>query len=87
MSFFRSLLAASGLILAATLAHAQAGVGQPARGITMEQVEKQFGSPKQVIPAVGDPPIVRWVYDAYTVYFEHNRVLHAVSNEKQPTTP
>lgn len=87
MSSFRSLLAASGLVLAATLAHAQDAALQPARGITMAQVEKQFGPPKEAISPVGDPPITRWVYETYTVYFEHNRVLHTVSNEKKPPAP
>jgi len=28
--------------------------------------------------AVGDPPISRWEYADFTVYFEYDRVVHAV---------
>jgi hypothetical protein len=30
------------------------------------------------VPAVGEPPISRWEYTGYTVYFEHDLVLHSV---------
>lgn len=50
----------------------------PGRGMTMEQVEARFGSPQEKIPAVGDPPITRWVYGNYTVYFERDIVLDSV---------
>jgi len=50
----------------------------PGRGMTMEQVEARFGDPKTKIPAVGDPPITRWDYGSYTVYFERNIVLDTV---------
>jgi hypothetical protein len=52
----------------------------PAKGMSMRQVETRFGAPKQKIAAVGEPPISRWVYDGYTVYFEKRYVLHAVLN-------
>jgi len=54
--------------------------GVPRRFITMEQVEAQFGAPAEKMPAVGEPPITRWVYKDYTVYFEHQQVLHTVIN-------
>jgi len=48
----------------------------------MDQVKKKFGSPKQIIEPVGKtsksrPPITRWVYENYIVYFEKNRVIHS----------
>lgn len=52
--------------------------GLPRNGETMQQVETRFGAPKDRIPAVGDPPISRWDYSEYIVYFEHDRVLHSV---------
>jgi len=55
-------------------------VKMPVRGMTMKQVEKRFGSPQKKLPAVGDPPITRWVYKDYTVYFEYQYVIHAVLN-------
>ena len=56
------------------------GVGMqlPGRGITMDTVEEQFGSPTRVLSAVGEPPITRWVYPDYPVYFEHQYVIHSV---------
>jgi hypothetical protein len=53
------------------------GVKRPARGLTMQQVESFFGSPLEKKPAVGEPPISRWVYDKYTVYFEREYVIHS----------
>jgi hypothetical protein len=50
----------------------------PTRGMDRETVEARFGAPLQRSPPVGQPPISYWVYDDYTVYFEHNRVLHTV---------
>jgi hypothetical protein len=54
------------------------GIRRPTRGMNMARVEKTFGEPRTTVPAVGDPPITRWDYDDYTVYFEHNLVLHSV---------
>lgn len=51
---------------------------QPMHGMTMADVTRLFGPPEKKIAAVGDPPIARWVYPHYVVYFEHNIVLHSV---------
>lgn len=55
-----------------------AGVDRPAKGQSMSQVEAAYGAPREIVPAVGQPPITRWVYDGFTVYFEDSIVLHAV---------
>ncbi len=52
----------------------------PSRGSTKQAVRDQLGSPERAVGPVGEPPITRWVYDDFTVYFEHNRVLHSVAN-------
>lgn len=54
----------------------------PASGLKMDQVEERFGEPVTRAPAVGDPPITRWIYDDFTVYFEHDTVIHAVVNRE-----
>ena len=54
------------------------GVQRPHRGSSMSIVKGQFGEPENAKPAVGDPPITRWVYPAYTVYFEHEHVIDVV---------
>jgi hypothetical protein len=52
----------------------------PKRGSSMAAVEAKFGAPKARHAAVGDPPITRWDYDAFSVYFEHQHVVHAVAH-------
>ena len=56
----------------------QADVATPARGMTMSQVTSKFGSPSTKVPAVGNPPISRWEYPGFVVYFEHDHVIHTV---------
>jgi hypothetical protein len=52
----------------------------PVRGMRKDQVKAKFGAPKEVLPPVGDPPITRWVYDGFTVYFEYSYVIESVPN-------
>lgn len=51
---------------------------RPKRGSTMGEVEKHFGAPLTRHPTVGQPPITRWDYSGFAVFFEHDRVIHAV---------
>lgn len=55
-------------------------VNLPGRGMNMTQVEEKFGPPLQKLPEVGDPPIIRWIYHDYTVYFEYQYVINSVLN-------
>ncbi len=55
-----------------------AGMEIPVRGMHMEQVEKMYGKPDAIDPPVGDPPITRWEYPAYSVYFEYSYVIQSV---------
>lgn len=61
----------------------------PENGVTMDEVSARFGEPASKVPPVGDPPISRWVYDQFTVYFEYQRVIHSVVNRatETETTP
>ena len=61
---------------------APAGLERPRHGMTMDQVRERFGEPEKVLGPVGEPPITRWVYPEYTVYFENDLVLHTVINRK-----
>jgi hypothetical protein len=45
----------------------------------MDKVEAKFGAPSRRVPAVGEPPITRWEYPGFVVYFERDRVIHAVA--------
>ena len=55
-----------------------AATQRPAHGANMDQVLQRFGEPEQRLGPVGEPPISHWVYPGFVVYFEHDRVIHAV---------
>ena len=68
---------------------AQHDVVLPKRGTLMPQVEAQFGAPTRKHDPVGGnlpqhPPITRWDYPTFSVYFEHNHVVNAVVNRANP---
>lgn len=50
----------------------------PTRGMTQASVESKFGTPESRQEAVGDPPISRWEYQGFVVFFEYDRVIHSV---------
>ncbi len=52
--------------------------GRPTRGMTQASVEARYGAPQKADAAVGDPPISKWHYKKFVVYFEYDRVIHAV---------
>ncbi len=68
------------LLIDAVARNQQQAGGQPvpASGMSMQQVERRHGAPAQIMSPVGDPPITRWVYDDFIVYFEYDRVIHSV---------
>jgi hypothetical protein len=61
----------------------QSDVARPARGMTMQTVESKFGAPAERHPAVGTPAITRWDYQSFSVFFENDRVIHAVVTSAQ----
>lgn len=56
----------------------------PVNGLSKADVETRFGSPEVRHQAVGEPPISRWDYADYSVYFEFDLVLYTVLKEGQP---
>ena len=52
--------------------------GRPTRGMTQASVESKYGAPVAKNAAVGEPPISSWEYQNMVVYFEYDRVIHAV---------
>lgn len=78
-------LAGTGAALAETLVVddqvtlRDSAVERPKRGSTMADVEKHFGAPAEKHATVGQPPITRWDYVGFAVFFEHDRVIHAVA--------
>ena len=71
----------------------EAAMNLPKRGLTMGEVEKQFGAPATRHPTVGgssahQPPITRWDYSGFSVVFERDRVIDAVvTGEAPPPAP
>ena len=57
----------------------QTDIATPTRGMTMDQVASKFGAPVSKVPAVGQPPISRWEYPGFIVYFEREHVIHSVT--------
>ena len=82
ISLVALLLAAYGTAGADTLqmegAVAPLDDGRPTRGMTQASVESRYGAPAAVKAPVGDPPITRWEYSEFIVYFEYDKVIHAV---------
>jgi hypothetical protein len=76
-----ALLAGSSLV---ALAGDPAPGERPERGLRMRQVEARYGAPAARHDAVGHPPITRWDYPSMVVYFEGDRVVHAVLEAPAP---
>jgi hypothetical protein len=57
---------------------AQTAPARPSSGASMATVESRFGAPTERVAAIGQPPIARWEYPGFTVYFEHDKVVHTV---------
>ncbi|UXJ51017.1 phosphodiesterase [Pseudomonas citronellolis] len=59
-------------------AQGDASIALPARGESRRAVLERFGLPDEEHPAVGSPPITRWDYREFSVYFEYDHVVDAV---------
>lgn len=82
--FALALAPAQAEVLLIETLDAGAAVEVPASGVTKETVRQHYGEPREVIPAVGEPPITRWIYDDFTVFFEFDRVIHTVDHRSKP---
>lgn len=68
----------------------QSPIDMPGKGMSKERVKTLFGEPLEEVPAKGQPPISRWKYQDFTVYFDSNAVIHCVRNfqpKANPTKP
>ena len=70
---------------------AETAVALPTRGSSMAQVQARFGAPSQKLPPVAgpnsrrhNPPITRWIYPGFEVYFEYDHVIDAVLIKSSP---
>lgn len=46
--------------------------------MSQSSVRATYGDPLEIRGPVGQPPISQWHYRNFVVYFERDRVLHAV---------
>jgi len=58
-------------------------VKRPAKGQTQERIRSQFGEPETIGAAKGNPPISRWDYVDFSVYFESGVVIHSVLKHRR----
>jgi hypothetical protein len=80
-----ALVLTPGLVRAETLAtDVTPSVIGPSRGSSMASVEARFGAPTTKHEAVGRPPITRWDYPGFSVFFEYDHVVHAVAARAFP---
>ncbi|MGH8294477.1 MAG: hypothetical protein ACRETZ_03100 [Steroidobacteraceae bacterium] len=70
--------AAETVVVGGQVEVAPSSIARPQRGTTMREVQATFGVPQKRDPAVGKPPITRWDYPAFSVFFEYNRVVDSV---------
>lgn len=78
LGFSNASLAETVAVPAGQQGASKQNIERPARGSSKAQVSNQFGNPAQQTAAVGEPPISRWVYNDFTVYFEGDHVIHSV---------
>src|SRR5580658_4265712 len=81
---FSSLAGAATVAVDNGIAVKESDVNTPARGMTMDQVATKFGAPVTKVPAVGKPPISRWEYPNFIVYFESDHVITSVVPNSTP---
>ncbi len=61
----------------------------PKNGMTMAEVRREYGAPIKILPTRGgssryQPPIHRWEYAKYIVYFQNTHVIHSVLRTPGP---
>ncbi|MFA7522164.1 MAG: hypothetical protein WCY71_04505 [Halothiobacillaceae bacterium] len=94
LTHFTRPLAIIAIAIAATFATTaqaqpdQAAVHQAVHGLTQAQIIARFGEPEKrhaPVPAHGKPPtppISRWDYSDFSIYFENHIALHRVEHRK-----
>lgn len=68
-------------------ANTQAKIDMPTHGMNKERVRSLFGDPIEEVTPKGQPPISRWKYQEFTVYFDSNTVIHSVRNFQPKVQP
>ena len=58
----------------------------PQFGESQRAVLERFGLADEEHPSVGNPPITRWDYREFSVYFEHKHVINSVRHHQSGAT-
>jgi len=66
-----------------------APIAKPSKGVSMASVLREYGAPSQKHRPVGggsahQPPITRWDYPGFSVFFENDHVVDAVVPGQPP---
>jgi hypothetical protein len=56
--------------------------GLPRLGDSRQSVLERFGLADEEHPSVGQPPITRWDYRTFSVYFEYDHVINSVRHHQ-----
>jgi hypothetical protein len=92
LMFSASLAACYGLLTAGSLAADVLLIEEvrqadrmdlPTNGMKQSDVRNRYGVPAKEDAPVGDPPITRWDYNGWSVYFEYDLVLYTVLHKGQ----
>ena len=51
-------------------------------GESRQSVLERFGLADEEHPSVGQPPITRWDYRTFSVYFEYDHVINSVRHHQ-----
>jgi outer membrane protein assembly factor BamE (lipoprotein component of BamABCDE complex) len=60
------------------------GIIVPYKGMKQSEVREAYGEPMTVHATVGQPPITRWDYPRFSVFFEYQATIHAVIRKNKP---
>jgi len=60
---------------------------RPERGMSEAAVTEKYGQPEHSTGAVGTPPISKWTYKNFVVYFESGFVIHSVLKHQKTPEP
>lgn len=60
----------------------QVNINLPQFGDSQQQVLSLHGEPVKRYPSVGQPPITRWDYADFSVYFEYKTVINSVKHHQ-----
>ena len=59
------------------------GIERPKKGLNQETVKQNFGDPVSTHEPSREPPIIRWNYENFSVYFENDVVIHSVLKHRR----